>query len=430
MLLSQFLYLSLRNIFSALKLFLESNLLMNFFYKLYCRTYQSLLRFLIHFIKIEKPSLIEGNGSVSLIYKILNEHNIQKVFIVSGPHISKSELIKPLLESLSNHDISYYLYGKAVANTPIDVVDEGYFEYINSDSEAIIAFGGGSPIDAAKAIGAKVATNNKSVEKMRGTLKIHKRLPLLIAIPTTAGTGSEATIAAVVSNPKKHEKYALQDPCLVPRYAILDPLLIKDLPGNVTSSTGMDALTHAVEVYIGNSTTSFTRGCSILAIKLIFEYLEKSYFNPHDLAARSNMLKASYYAGLAFTRSYVGYVHAIAHTFGGFYNVGHGEANAILLPIVLKHYGSSIYKKIAHLSDELNLCDKSLSNKEKTESFIIRINKMNEAMQIKNHLKDVLKEEDIPNMIKNALREANPLYPVPKEFGYEDFEMIYKQILE
>ena len=217
-------------------------------------------------------------------------------------------------------------------------------------------------MDTAKGIGARVACPRKPISKMKGLLKVGRKLPLLIAVPTTAGTGSETTVAAVISNPVTHEKYPINDPKLVPDYAVLDPNLIIGLPNKITSTTGMDALTHAIEAYIGGSNTRKTKKSAKIAVKLIFENLEETYNNPTNKDARNNMLIASYHAGVAFTRAYVGYVHALAHTLGGFYGVPHGLANSILLPVVLEEFGSKAHKKLAELADLVSLVDVNLSD--------------------------------------------------------------------
>lgn len=169
-------------------------------------------------------------------------------------------------------------------------------------------------MDCAKAVAVCAAKPGKSLEKMKGILKVHTKLPLIIAIPTTAGTGSETTLAAVITDAETRHKYAINDFPLIPRYAVLDPKVTLSLPPHITATTGMDALTHAVEAFIGNSTTYGTRKDALMAVRLIFENLDTAYADGNNIEARRNMLKASFYAGCAFTKSYVGYVHAVAHS--------------------------------------------------------------------------------------------------------------------
>lgn len=280
-------------------------------------------------------------------------------------------------------------------------------------------------MDCAKVAGARVSNPNTTVSQMRGLLKVFKKLPPFFAVPTTAGTGSETTLAAVVSNMQTHEKYAINDPKLRPKYAVLDPELTTGLPKKITSTTGMDALTHAVEAYIGQSGVKSTNDYAEKATKLIFDNLEKAYEDGKDIEARENMLVASFYAGMAFTRAYVGYVHAIAHNLGGLYGTPHGLANAVILPHVLEYYGETAHEKLAKLADIVGIDGDS--DKEKAEKFIEEIKEMNEEMDIPEHF-DFIKDEDIPTIVARALKEGNPLYPVPKIMDEEDCTKVVKAI--
>jgi len=248
----------------------------------------------------------------------------------------------------------------------------------------------------------------------------------LFAIPTTAGTGSETTVAAVISNPETHEKYPINDPHLIPKYAVMDATLTMGLPQKITSTTGVDALTHAVEAYIGSANTKETKQMAKDATKLIFENLKKAYDNGKDLVARANMQKAAFYAGIAFTRAYVGNVHAMAHQLGGFYGTPHGLANAIILPIMLDEYGASAYKKLAELADVVGIEGKDAA--EKAQKFIQAIKDLNASMAIPKYIENTIKDEDIPVLAKRSNAEANPLYPCPKLFDAKEFERLYNVI--
>ena len=306
-------------------------------------------------------------------------------------------------------------------------MDEALKLYYDNDCTAIIAFGGGSSMDCAKAVGARVARPNKPLGKMKGVLKVMKKTPLLIAVPTTAGTGSETTLAAVITDSNTRHKYAINDFPLIPSYAMLDANLTVGLPKSITAATGMDALTHAVEAYIGRSTTKKTRKCALDATKLIFENLFVAYNDGKNLEARKNMLKAAYLAGVAFTVSYVGYIHAIAHSLGGKYNVAHGEANAIIMPYMLKSYGKCVYKKLWEMGVYANLFSEDTPIEVGAKIFIEKIEELNSTMHIGRTI-DEIKEEDIPSLAKTAEKEANPLYPVPKLYTAEQLEKIYHEV--
>lgn len=323
--------------------------------------------------------------------------------------------------------MNYFIYDKTVPNPTIDNIEEALQLYRTNSCQGIIAFGGGSPIDCAKGVGARLARPNKTIPQMKGILKVNKKMPPLFAVPTTAGTGSEATLACIVSNSDTQEKYALMDTALIPHFAVLDPLLTVKLPKHITSTTGMDALTHAVEAYIGKSNSKQTRQWSVDAVKLIFENLYEAYSNGENMDARTNMQKAAYLAGMAFTRAYVGNVHAIAHTLSGFYNVPHGLANAVILPHVLDYYGESVHAPLAELADAAGVSEPADSTEEKAKKFIQAIKDLNEKMEIPTKV-DCILDSDIPLMAKRALQEANPLYPVPRIFLKEDMHTLIRMI--
>ena len=283
-------------------------------------------------------------------------------------------------------------------------------------------------MDCAKALGARIACPKKTLGQLKGTLHVLHRIPLLIAVPTTAGTGSENTLAAVITDSEKKHKYVLNDFVLIPRYAILDAELTYSLPPHLTATTGMDALTHAVEAYIGRSTTKETREKALLAVKTIYQNIETAYHDGHNHAAREQMLNAAYLAGFAFSRSYVGYVHAVAHSLGGQYNIPHGLANAVLLPEVLESYGSCIHQKLHMLGCAAGVCTEQDSIKAGAGKFIASIRTLNKNMGIPDFLSGI-QERDIETMSVHAAKEANPLYPVPKLMTRRELEAFYRLML-
>ena len=336
-------------------------------------------------------------------------------------------LLNSLFESLEAEGIRYSVFDSVQPNPTIYNVEDALKMYKENNCEGFIAFGGGSPMDCAKVAAARVVKPNQTPSDMRGVLKILKKLPPFFAVPTTAGTGSECTIAAVISNPDTHEKNSIMDPVLRPKYAILDPELTVGLPPHITSTTGMDALTHAVEAYIGKSNTKQTEKDAIIATKLIFENIETAYKDGSNIQARENMLVASFHAGLAFTRAYVGYVHAIAHNLGGMYNIPHGLANAVILPYVLDYFGETAYKRLAELADVAGVSGPAQGEREKAKNFIAAIRKLNENMGIPDKFEQI-KDEDIQLIAERALKEGNPLYPVPKIMDLEDCKAIIKKL--
>ena len=398
------------------------------FEKAYCRTYQGVMRGAVLLLNWDEPRLLKGAGSVKRLPETVKANGHKSVLIVTDKGLMGLHLLDGLFAGLDAAGVNYAVYDGVQPNPTIDNIEEARQLYVNHACTAVIAFGGGSPMDCAKAAAARIARPNMTVQQMRGTLKILKKLPELYAVPTTAGTGSETTLAAVVSDPSTHEKYALQDPVLRPKYAVLDPELTVGLPPHITSTTGMDALTHAVEAYIGHSNTKGTASAARKATRMIFDNIVTAYEDGKNIEARGKMLEASYLAGVAFTRAYVGYVHAIAHNFGGMYGTPHGLANAVILPYVLDYYGESAYAPLAELAEVGGLPVAGLSVEEKAKAFIAKVRELNETMKIPAHLKG--EEKDIPVIAKRAMKEGNPLYPVPKIFGYDDFVAVIRQVME
>ena len=370
-----------------------------------------------------EPKILNSNED---ILNVLKQFKISSVMLVTDKGIRNLGLTSKL-EELLNKNLKLCVYDETVPNPTTNNVYDAVKLYNQNDCNAIIAFGGGSSMDCAKGVGAQIANPKKPLSKMKGILKVRKKLPLLIAIPTTAGTGSETTLAAVITDSETRHKYAINDFPLIPSYAALMPELTVGLPKHITSTTGMDALTHAVEAFIGRSTTKQTRQKALSATKLIFENILEAYNNGTNLEARKNMLKAAYDAGVAFTKSYVGYVHAIAHSLGGKYNVPHGLANAVILPYVLKAYGKAVYKKLWKMGVYAGLFNKSVSYFDGANLFISKIEELNKQMNIPTKI-EVLIEADIAKLAVTAEHEANPLYPVPVLFTAKQLENIYYNI--
>ena len=413
-----------RNIYMKIRLIQEEDYDM---YRMYCRLYQFVFRMIAPFMPWRKPKLLEGEGCLRRLPEYIKKKECTPILIVTDQGITAIGLINELLEGLEAEEIQFVVYDRTVPNPTIANIEEALEMYHSNHCRGIIAFGGGSPIDCAKGVAARIARPEKTIPQMKGELRVRKRIPPLFVVPTTAGTGSEATVAAVISNNETHEKYAINDMALIPHVAVLDPLLTIKLPPHITSATGMDALTHAVEAYIGRSNTEETKQCSKDAVTLIFDNLYEAYVNGSNVIARTNMQKASYLAGVAFTRAYVGYVHAIAHTLGGFYNIPHGIANAVILPYVLEYYGDSVHKPLVELADLIGISDSADDNEQKATKFIEAIKQLNEDMDIPNKISGI-SESDIPLMVERALREANPFYPVPKILFKQDMMHLYRII--
>lgn len=394
--------------------------------KIGCRTFQTAFRAALPVLPYREPKVLSSCSEIGVVFA---KEKTRSVLVVTDEGIVKNGLTASLETVLEQNKVSYTVYDKTQPNPTVKNVEDALFLYHRNKCDTLIAIGGGSAMDCAKAVGARAAYPKKPLNKMGGVLRVLRPIPTLIAIPTTAGTGSETTLAAVITDSDTHHKYALMSFPLIPHYAVLDASLTYTLPPHMTSTTGMDALTHAVEAYIGRSTSRETRRLAIEATKLVFENVEKAYTDGHNHTARENMLLAAYKAGVAFSKSYVGYIHAVAHSLGGRYGTPHGLANAVIMPYVLEEYGSSVYKKLCRLGVAAGVCSETDTYEVGAEKFIAAIRALNEKMNIPDKITGIRKE-DIPEMAKHAEKEANPLYPVPRLMTKKELEGFYYKIAD
>ena len=396
---------------------------MNFFYRAYCRVFQTAFKIALPLLPYRDPKIIERMADIPAV---LQREGKKKPLIVTDRNLLSLGLLNPLKNALREKDIPYAVYADVVENPTTKIAEQALAVFDEEGCDCLIAFGGGSPMDCAKAVGALAVRRKKSLNDLKGILKVRKKIPLLIAIPTTAGTGSETTLACVIVDSKTRHKYAVNDFPLIPSYAVLDEEVTMSLPARVVATTGMDALTHAIEAYIGRSGNRSTRKDALDAMKLIFENLEISC-EKGTREARKNMLIASHKAGRAFSKAYVGYVHAIAHSLGGKYDTPHGLANAVILPYVLKAYGKKAEKRLSEIARFCGIASLKESEAEGARRVVETIERMNEKFSIPERL-PFIREEDLDELIGYAYRETNPLYPVPELWDKEQLKNIYRQV--
>lgn len=375
---------------------------------------------------LRQAKVIQGAGSIYWIPKMIREDGKEKVLVVTTPGFIRRGSLEKFFLSLKENKVEYTVFSKVQPDPTMDCIEEAVEIYKKEKCEAIIAVGGGSVIDCSKALGARIARPKKTLQQMQGLLKVLKPIPDIYAVPTTAGTGSEATAGAVITDGKSHYKFTILDLCLVPKYAILDPQLTTALPKEITANTGMDALTHAVEAYTNRFCSPKTKKVSEEAVRLIYENMLQVYENGEDVKARENMLLASYYAGVAINSNFIGYVHAVAHGIGGLYGVSHGKANAVILPYVLEIYGKKSYKKLARLSEAAGLQGKN--EKEKAAVFIQSVRELNWELGIPSKIEE-LRREDFDELVRRAVKEGNPTYPVPVIFEKKDFYNLMEKMV-
>lgn len=388
--------------------------------KMYCRIYQAVFKIGMYFIPWGMPETLEGAGAVKQLPRLIKEKGFNKVLVVTDKVLMGLGLPKGMLDAIDEAGIEYVIYDGVQPNPTDRNVNEGLKLFKENGCQAMVAFGGGSPMDCCKGIGAMAVKKGKTVEQLQGLFKVLHRIPTIFAVPTTAGTGSETTVAAVITNEKTRHKASMNDTSLMPKYAVLDPELTVGLPPKVTSTTGMDSLCHAVECYTNNTYNSkLEKKLAEDAVKLIYDNLYTAYCDGSNLEARQNMQKAAFYAGRAFTRGCVGYVHAIGHTLGGLYGTPHGLAMSVILPHVMRQFGSAAHERLARLAEVCGMT--GANDAEKAEKFISWIEEMKAKMNIPAGL-DVIKDEDVPQIIEWAMKESNPLYPVPVVWDKADFE--------
>lgn len=384
------------------------------------------------------PIIIDGPDAVRKLPGVLLSRGNQKPLIITGRRHQENHLNQALYDQLDEEKIPYAVFYKVQPNPTVANVEEGVKVYNEEHCDCIIAIGGGSPMDCAKGVMARIWRPGRPVKRMKGvmmvtlpSLKMHGLLPpTLYAVPTTAGSGSETTIAAVITDEESHDKFPIMDPFIRAKYAVLDPKLTVGLPAGVTSTTGLDALTHAIEGYtnIWYNDKKFN-DYGIKAVQLVFKYLETAYNEPENLEARAKMLLASYYAGLCFTRGGVGYVHGIGHRIGGLYGVSHGMAMAVILTHVFSDdfLGPYVYDKLADLADAVGIT--GANDEAKAKAFMAEIRAMEDRMGIPEGF-DCIKDEDIPLIAKRCMAEVNPTYPVKHIFTQQEIEDFIRKDLQ
>jgi len=305
---------------------------------------------------------------------------------------------------LKKASIDFVVFDKIEPNPTMPSVHEGADLYKSEKCDSIIALGGGSPMDAAKAIGVKATHEGDIIQyTRRGGKPVQDITPPLIAIPTTSGTGSEVTRFSVLTNPEEKIKMVIATPVITADVAIVDPALTRSMPPSITAFTGMDALTHAVESYISNKATTLTETLAIKAIELIGTNLRQAVANGENMEARSNMILASMMAGMAFANSSVGTVHAVAHALGGYFNIAHGVANALMLPYVMRYNLIACPEKFEDIAMALGENVNRLTEMEAALKSVESVEKLSGDIGVPKNLKQLGAD---PNRIEDLVSES------------------------
>ena len=347
-----------------------------------------------------------GPGCVKKISEEINSRGLKKALIVCGKRSSKSEEFKGVTDLLEENNIDYVVYPGSQPNPTVKNVMDGVEILKENDCDFVISYGGGSPHDCAKGI-SLVATNGGNIKDYEGINKSKKPQLPLISINTTAGTASEMTVFSIITDEDRHVKMAIVDKNVTPILAVNDPELMVSMPKSLTAATGMDALTHAVEAYVSTAATPVTDACAQKAIELISQYLRDAVEDGTNMDARDMMAYAEYLAGMAFNSASLGYVHAIAHQLGGFYNLPHGVCNAILLPEVQEFNSRVSSNKLKDIAKFMGVDTSNMSDEEGAKSCINAIRKLSSDVGIPSGLKELrVKVEDFDTLADNALKDA------------------------
>ena len=356
----------------------------------------------------------------------LREKGADDVLVVTDRGLMQLGLPNGMLQAMDEAGIRYTCFSDLGANPTTDDVEKGFRLFRENNCKAIVAFGGGSPMDCAKAIGAKAAHPKKIHCADAGYSAGAEAYPSFVCRTHHLRHRLRDHTGCGHTDSATHRKASINDPFLIPKYAVLDPELTVGLPPHITAATGMDALCHAVESYTNHTyNTPVENDMAKKAVRLIYDNILRVYENGRDLEARQNMQMAALYAGRAFTRGCVGYVHAIGHTLGGLYGVAHGLAMAVLLPHVMREFGASAHRRLAELAD---VCGIDGANEaEKANAFIRWIEETNAKMGIPDKF-DMIQDKDIDQMITWAKKEANPLYPVPVVWARKDFRRLIESV--
>lgn len=356
------------------------------------------------------------------------ELGFKKALIVTDKVLGQIGIVKKVTDVLDNKDIEYAIYDETKPNPTVKNVNDGLALLKEKECDFVISLGGGSAHDCAKGI-ALLATNGGEIKDYEGVDKSKKPQLPMVGINTTAGTGSEMTLFAIITDEERHIKMALVDKHLTPIIAVNDPMLMLAMPKSLTAATGMDALTHAIEAYVSTSATPITDACAEKAIELISNYLVNAVENGEDVEARDMMAYAEYLAGMAFNNASLGYVHAMAHQLGGFYNLPHGVCNAILLPHVQEYNKATSASRLAKIAKIMGGNIEGLTDEQGADLCIDMIKSLSQTVGIPEGLGVLgVKESDFETLATNALNDACSLTN-PRKGNLEEVIAIFKKAM-
>ncbi|MBI5584342.1 MAG: iron-containing alcohol dehydrogenase [Deltaproteobacteria bacterium] len=377
-------------------------------------------------LKFEVPEIIHGEGSLAVVGECARRLGGERVLLVTDPGVIKAGWVDQAIKYLEAEDLKYVLYDNVVSNPRDFQVEKGVDLYLRKKCDVIVAVGGGSPIDTAKGIGI-LASNNGQIYDYEGCNRITQPVPPLVCLPTTAGTGADVSQFAIVTDTRRSMKMTILSRAIMPDISIIDPCLLTTLPEHLIASTGMDALTHAIEAYVSSLSWPLTDPHSIHAIKLASNHLLRAT-QTRDLSALTGMTVASLEAGIAFSNAILGAVHALAHPLGGLYDLHHGLINSILLPVVVRQNMEHAQDKFAQVARAMGVKSRGMEAKDLAAEVPEKITRLIENLGLPTRLSQLgVKKEDIPSLAVLAKEEVCMLTN-PYHYNVAEIEHIYKEV--
>lgn len=394
---------------------------------LYFKFRAFVVTWLLRLIPRSAPIVYKGPGSALTLCEQVGVMGLKKALIVTDDFLGKSGILDGIKETLTRSGVEFTVFDGVEPDPAFPQVQAGEAHLRTEGCDCVIGVGGGSVLDAAKLM-ALLHTNPGDLASFDGIQKSKNPTAPLFLIPTTAGTGSEITMVAVISDPVSHTKVPAIDTKMIPSQVALDAEIMKGMPPGITAATGMDALTHAVESYLSTASTPGTEMQAKAAIRLIFQHLTRAWHNGDDMEARDAMALASFYAGAAFGKTSVGYVHGIAHQLGRVCHTPHGNANAMVLPEVLAAYGVCAHERLADLARLVGLGSETDTSASLAAQFIQAVTDMRAEMELPLKPQG-LQEADISGIVDEAIKEAGELYPVPRYLSEIEVTGLVRRLL-
>ena len=393
------------------------------------KTRAKVLKAFSYVVPVRRPMLFVGETSCDELCDMLINEGSTNVFIVTDTVLNKLGIPAKVTDYLDKKNIQYKVYDGVTPDPTFKIVEEGLRQSLDAKCDSIVAIGGGSVIDAAKMI-AMSQGNNCKPQQLIGILKARKPATPLYCIPTTAGTGSEATLGAVVSDDETHQKALSIDPRMVPLAAAIDPVIMKGMPAHITADTGIDVLTHALEAWMSVNASVETDYYAASAVKSVMQYLPVVYKDGDDLKAREAMGIAAHYGGIAFNKAGLGYVHAIAHQLGAYYRIPHGRANAIVLPYVLDINHHVSQKRLAKLAKKIGMVQDGQvagSDSAIADHLIAQVRNLIKDLNIDPTVQN-MQSSDFDKIAKAAAKEVSDTYAVPTYLSSSEIKEILTKI--